>query len=699
MHSSVRTNRLINETSLYLRQHAHNPVDWYPWCHEALEQARRDNKPILLSIGYSACHWCHVMAHESFEDDETAGVMNELFINIKVDREERPDVDRIYQNAFQVLNRRGGGWPLTMFLTPDDQVPFLGVTYVPNEPRFGMPSFMDLMQRVNAFYRAHEGQIRNQNESLLQALQASNRPRQARTGYSLHPAPLQEAREQLARNYDPVHGGFSQAPKFPQPTSIERLLHHWSHSVANNTPDREARTMACSTLRKMALGGIYDQLRGGFCRYSVDNKWLIPHFEKMLYDNGLLLTLYSEAWQATKDPLFKKVCEETGTWVMDEMQSPEGGYYSTLDADSEGEEGKYYLWTLDETKNLLTTDELDVFAPRFGLDRDANFEGHWHLHVCSEISEISSRLGIEQSTVATRLATACNRLLATREQRVRPRRDEKILTAWNGLMIKGMAAAGRRLGRADFVASAQASLDFISSHLRCDGRLLATYKDGKAYLTAYLDDYAFLIDGIIELLQARWRSEDMSFALELAEVLLKHYQDAGRGGFYFTSDDHETLIHRPKPIYDEALPAGNGVASQVLLKLGHLLSSMKYLVAAERTLKWSWPAIEQTPMACNALLLALEEYFYPSQTVIVRSHDFSELDIWRQRCTYAYAPHRLVFTIPTDAANLPNALAIKTGGTEKTAAYICSGTRCSAAVTRPKELDALLSESKKPTTN
>jgi uncharacterized protein YyaL (SSP411 family) len=688
MQDTAHTNHLIDETSPYLQQHARNPVQWYPWGEAALARARRENKPILLSIGYSACHWCHVMAHESFEDENTARVMNELFVNIKVDREERPDLDKIYQQAYQLLNQRSGGWPLTMFLTPDDRMPFFGATYVPKEPRYGMPSFVNLMRRLTDFYRTHMDQVREQNASLRQAFAASAKPRQANTGYALNPAPLQESVEQLACHFDSAHGGFGQAPKFPSPINIEHLLRHWSRTTIHGEPDPRAETMALTTLRKMALGGIYDQLGGGFYRYSVDERWMIPHFEKMLYDNGPLLALYSEAWQATGDALFKAVCEQTGTWTMREMQSPEGGYFSSLDADSEGEEGKFYVWTRTEARALLTSDEFAVLAAHYGLDQVPNFEDRWHLRVCRDSAEVAGQIGLNPVAVTSLLASARDKLFAAREQRARPARDEKILTAWNGLMIKGMATAGRLLGRADFTVSAGRALDFVREHLWRHGRLLATYKDGKAHLAGYLDDYAFLIDGIIALLQVRWRDADLELALALADVLLERFQDR-KGGFYFTADDHETLIHRPRPLYDDALPAGNGIAAGGLLKLGRLLSSMRYLVAAERVLKWAWPSIERAPMACNGLLSALEEYYYPGQTIILRGTP-ETMAVWRERCNRGYAPRRLTLAIPSSKASLPEGLARKAPDTGNPTAYICSGTQCSPPITRLADLDRAL---------
>ncbi|MFO1371068.1 MAG: thioredoxin domain-containing protein [Candidatus Competibacteraceae bacterium] len=681
------SNRLSHETSPYLRQHAHNPVDWYPWGEDALDKARREGKPILLSIGYSACHWCHVMAHESFEDEATAQVMNALFVNIKVDREERPDLDKIYQTAFQMLHRRAGGWPLTMFLTHDDQVPFVGGTYFPITPRYGMPAFTDILRRVSAYYQQQQGEIRNQNQALLAALHAEAATAAASDHPVLTAALLTAARDQLVRNFDPVHGGFGSAPKFPHPTSLERLLRHWATSVQNGEPDRQAETAALLTLRKMALGGLYDHLGGGFYRYSVDGEWQIPHFEKMLYDNGPLLALYSQAWQATHDPLFRTVAEETGEWVIREMQSPEGGYYATLDADAEGEEGKFYRWTRVEVRELLNAEEYVAFAIRYGLDQPPNFEEHdWHLHAAVEISDLARQMGADPLHVTALLATARRKLSAVRSQRVWPGRDEKILSAWNGLMIKSMAIAGRHLGRTDFVASAERAFDFIRTRLWQDGRLLAVYKDGQARLNAYLDDYAFLSDGIVELLQCRWRDGDLGFALTLADTLLDQFADRETGGFYFTADHHEPLIQRPKPIHDDALPAGNGIAAQVLLKLGHLTGRTAYLEAAEQTLRWAWPTLNRIPTACNTLLTALEEYLKPVQTIVLRGEAVA-LEPWRERCAKPYAPHRLTLAIPADAATPAGLLSDRCSGAAAVTAYMCGGLECLPPITMPAALE------------
>jgi uncharacterized protein YyaL (SSP411 family) len=721
-HSEI-TNRLSRETSPYLLQHAHNPVDWYPWGPEALERARREGKPILLSIGYSACHWCHVMAHESFEDPATAQVMNELFVNIKVDREERPDLDKIYQTAHQLLTGRGGGWPLTLVLTPEDQTPFFAGTYFPRTPRYGMPAFADLLRRIETFYRTRSGEVNQQNAALLNALQSVN-PAPLAGDVTLNGAPLEMARRQLESSFDARYGGFGGAPKFPHPPHIERLLRHWSQNRAAKDSevhggtnvaggrmpgatevDDQALTMASFTLQAMAKGGIYDQLGGGFCRYAVDEQWMIPHFEKMLYDNGLLLALYAQAWAATNDPLFKRIAMETAQWVMREMQSPEGGYYSSLDADSEGHEGKFYVWSQDEVRGLLDEQEYTAFARRFGLDRPPNFdvhgstsvaggrtlgatEGKWHLHVFADTGTIAHELKLSEKEVIKILDAARAKLHKAREQRVHPGRDEKILTSWNALMTEGMAAAGRLLNEPELLRSAERSLHFIKTTLWRDDRLLATYKDGRSHLTAYLDDHAYLLDAVLELLQVRWRTDDLNFAVQLAEVLLEHFEDKQHGGFYFTADDHERLIHRPKPLADDATPAGNGIAAYGLNRLGQLLGETRYLDAAERALKAGWADVTRAPYAHDSMLLALEEVLYPPQIIILRGEP-AEMREWQSLCASGYAPRRLCFTISANEPHLPGALALRTPK-DRPVAYVCEGNVCSAPVTELAGLELRL---------
>src|SRR4051812_18282199 len=554
-------NHLISQTSPYLLPHAHNPVDWYPGGEEALERARPEPKPINLSVGYAACHWCHVVAHESLENAEVARVLNERFINIKVDREERPDVDRIYQIAQQMLTQRSGGWPLTMFLTHDDHHPFFGGTYFPKEARHGLPAFTDLLRRVSEYYRTHEAELRQQNAALMSAFEELNPP-PAPDETQLTDAPIKASRELLGRTFDGQFGGFGRAPKFSNPKTIERLLRDWHRTSGQIQPDLQALYMATLTLRRMGEGGINDQLGGGFSRYSVDEYWMIPHFEKMLYDNGALLAVYAEAAVATGDSFYADIAARTADWAIREMQSPEGAFYSSYDADSEGHEGKFYVWDREEVRAALTEAEYTVFAARYGLDRTANFEGRWHLHVFQPVPE-----GEEPA-----LESARQKLLAIRNRRVWPGRDDKVLTSWNALLIRGLAIASRALGRDDLAESATTALRFIRGRLWSNGRLLATYKDGIAHLDAYLDDYVFLIDAVLELQQVRFDSAELEFASELLQVVLDQFMDLEAGGFYFTANDHESLIHRSKSFSDDATPAGNGIAAFVLQRMGHLLA-------------------------------------------------------------------------------------------------------------------------------
>ena len=670
-------NRLANETSPYLQQHADNPVDWYPWGEEALGEARRNGKPILLSVGYSACHWCHVMAHESFEDPAIARVMNELFVNVKVDREERPDIDQIYQVAQSLLTQRNGGWPLTMFLTPD-QHPFFGGTYFPSTQRYGMPAFPDLLRRVRQFYDEHPDDIREQAVQLAAALQrmvpsgASGAPRLSR-------APLDAAAEFLAQAYDEENGGFSGAPKFPHPDTIELLLRR--HAAVG---DAEALRRATHTLARMALGGLYDQVGGGFARYSVDATWTIPHFEKMLYDNGWLLRLYADAWSATRDPLFARVCVETAEWTMREMQSPEGGYYSSLDADSEGEEGKFYVWSLDEIRALLSPQELEVASVVYGLDRAPNFEGHaWHLTVAHDVPEAARMMEVSEGALQNLLDSARMKLRAARDKRVRPGRDEKILASWNALMIAGMARASRAFGKPEWLDSARRALGFLRATLWRDGRLLATYKDGKAHLDAYLDDHAFLLAALLEMLQADFRAADLEWAAEIGDVLLDHFHDAQGGGFYFTSHGHERLIQRPKPGPDNATPSGNGVAAWALHRLAFLTGETRFSDAAAGTVALFREPLQRQPSAYGSLLAALEEQLEPPRTVIVTG-ERSALRPWAELLDAAYLPTTMTLVIPAGVSPLPPPLSKPSGGAVN--AWICEGVTCLPPISSTEQL-------------
>ncbi len=674
-HARGPGNHLRSQTSPYLQQHAHNPVDWYPWGAEAFARAQREHKPIHLSIGYAACHWCHVMAHESFEDPDTARMLNELFINIKVDREERPDVDRIYQIAQQMLTQRSGGWPLTMFLTHDDQRPFFGGTYFPKEARHGLPAFQEILRRVASYYREHAPQLRQQNDALMRAF-AELTPPPAASAVQLSGTPLRNSREQLQRSFDSQYGGFGRAPKFPHPRSLTRLLRDWHATSGQPEPDLQALYMTTLTAKRMGEGGINDQLGGGFSRYSVDDYWMIPHFEKMLYDNGELLAVYAEAALATGDGFYAGIAATTAEWALREMRAPQGGFYSSYDADSEGHEGKFYVWDRAEVERLLEPGEYAAFAPRFGLNRPANFEGRWHLHVFESIDSIASTLACTGAEVSARLESARRKLFAQRSRRIWPGRDDKILTSWNALMIRGLAMSARALERADFVQAATEALEFVRSNLWQNGRLLATCKDGHAHLNAYLDDYVYLVDAILELQQVRFRMPELAFAIELTECVLQHFADPA-GGFFFTSDDHEVLIYRSKTFADDATPAGNGIAAYVLQRLGHLLGESRYLAAAEQTLRAAWSAIEQFPQAHTTALLALEELLHPPQLVILRGSE-PALARWASDLGQLYAPRRMVLAIPLEAPDLPAALADKPGAPERdVVAYVCEGSVCS----------------------
>jgi hypothetical protein len=667
-------NRLAQETSPYLQQHADNPVDWHPWGEEALRKAHDENKPILLSVGYSACHWCHVMAHESFEDAAVAEVMNRLFVNIKVDREERPDLDQIYQLAHQMLAQRTGGWPLTMFLTPDG-APFFGGTYFPKEPRYNLPGFPQVLERIAQAYREHRDEIGRQNQTLLATFEGMQ-PGAPAHHSELSAEPIAAALRSLKTSFDARFGGFGGAPKFPHPAEIEFCLRQSSAAG-----DGAAERIATHTLERMALGGIYDQLGGGFARYSVDAEWTIPHFEKMLYDNGPLLRLYADAWTVTRNPLFARVAEETAAWAVREMQSPEGGYYSSLDADSEHEEGKFYVWTPEEVRSLVSPEEYAALAPHYGLDGPPNFENaHWHLRVVRPLPADAAPL----------LASGRRKLFEARERRIHPGRDEKVLVSWNSLMIAGMARAAAVFGREGWLASAKSALGFIRGSMWKNGRLLATYKDGKAHLNAYLDDYAFLLAALLELIQAEFDPLTLAFAEDLAEVLLEQFEDKDKGGFFFTSRDHEKLIHRPKPGYENATPSGNGVAAFALQRLHFLTGEARYALAAERTLAQFHAELAEHPGGHASLLAALEEHQRPTRTIILRGPD-AEMRRWRRELACRYAPRTMMIAIGATASGLPPVLAKPAG--VRTSAWVCEGTRCLAPIDR---LEDLLEQVSKP---
>lgn len=675
-------NRLAQETSPYLQQHCENPVDWHAWGPQALALARATDRPILLSIGYSACHWCHVMAHESFEDVDVAAVMNRLYVNIKVDREERPDLDQIYQSAHQLLTRRAGGWPLTLFLTPDG-TPFFAGTYFPKTPRYNLPGFVDLLKRVAEAYAHKRGEIEQQNEALREALAGEPEP-VAPGSLTLSDVPGEGLFQLLDSSFDPDWGGFGSAPKFPHPGDLAFLLRR--HMASG---DQRSRQMVLTTLDRMAAGGIYDHLGGGFCRYSVDRQWTIPHFEKMLYDNGPLLALYAEAAVFDGAPRYRQVAEETAAWVMREMQSAQGGYFSSLDADSEGEEGKFYVWAAGEAEALLSADEFAVVARHYGLDGPANFEGrYWHLRVTTDLRQVADRTGLGLAECERLLSCGRAKLAEARQRRLRPARDDKILTSWNALMIAGMARAGMLLGRPDWIDSARRASDFLRRTLWQGGRLLATCKDGRAHLNAYLDDYAFLLNAQIELLQADFRPDDIDWAIALAEVLLKQFEDPERGGFFFTSHDHESLIARPKPAHDNATPSGNAVAAYTLQRLGHLVGEPRYIDAAGRCLAAFFAMAQRAPGGFASFLIAVDEHLRPPTSIVLRG-PAAQVAEWQAKLVSRLHPGTLVIPVAENRSPLPAALDHPYSDTVN--AWVCKGVSCMPPVTDWAELERICS--------
>jgi uncharacterized protein YyaL (SSP411 family) len=669
------TNELAKETSPYLQQHANNPVDWHAWNPESLRLAREQDKPILLSIGYSACHWCHVMAHESFEDEEIAALMNENFINIKVDREERPDLDHIYQNAHYLLMQHGGGWPLNMFLSPDG-TPFYGGTYFPKQARYNLPSFADVLKRVAQVYRDNRKELDAQGKRLVAAL-AAIQPERAEE-MPLTAEPVEQALRELGENFDKVNGGFGDAPKFLHPAELDLLLRN-----GHKTGDEFVLHMVRYSLQHMAHGGVYDQLGGGFCRYSVDAEWSIPHFEKMLYDNGLMLGLYSAAWQEYREPLFARVVEQTANWAQREMQLSDGGYFSSLDADSEHEEGKFYLWQIVEVRQLLTEEEYEVAKVYYGIQWPPNFEERaWNPRVRATPEFVARHLQSTVERAEELIASVREKLYAAREKRVHPGRDEKVLGGWNGLMIAGMARAARVFGREDWLRSAQRAMDFVRSSLWRDGKLLATTRDGKARLNAYLDDHAFLLNAALELMQAEFRKVDLGFAVQLADALLERFEDKRQGGFFFTSHDHEALIQRSKPTQDDSMPSGNGIAAQALLILAMVTGNEKYRAAAERSLKLFFPLLQRAASYHCSLCTALSGLLQPSGLLVLRG---KEAGVWQAALRQRYLPDVMVVALKEEAAGLPEAMAKP--WSEQTTAWLCRGTQCLPPV---RNLDELL---------
>jgi uncharacterized protein len=648
-------NRLANETSPYLLQHKDNPVDWYPWGSEALERAKAEQKPILVSIGYSACHWCHVMEHESFEDAQTAAEMNERFVCIKVDREERPDVDAIYMEACQAMTGQGG-WPLNVFLTPE-QVPFYAGTYFPPEPRYGMPSWRQVVAAIGDAWRERRDEIEQASGRIVDRLSGGALLRASEN--ELDPGLLDQAVDALRASYDSHNGGFGGAPKFPPSSAIEFLLR------------RGETEMTSATLHAMASGGMYDQVGGGFARYSVDAHWVVPHFEKMLYDNALLARAYLHGWQVTGEPLFEQVARETLDWGLREMRAPEGGFYSALDADSEGVEGKFYVWTLDELREALG-DDADAAIAYFGASEQGNFEG----------SNIPVRAGAEPPP---NLREIKRRLYEVRSKRVWPGLDDKRLAAWNALMISALAEAGAVLDEPRYLDAARAAAGFVLRSMRdSEGRLLRTFKDGEAKLNAYLEDHAFLLEALLTLYESTFDPRWFAAARGIADTMIERFADEERGGFFETSSDHEQLVARRKDLEDNPIPAGNSSAAYGLLRLAALSGEHSYADRAEGVLRLLHEIAPKHPHAFAHLLQALDFRLSQTREVALAGPDTSELErVVRSR----FRPHIVL------AGGEPDGVPLMEGRTPvdgQAAAYVCEQFSCKRPVTEPAELEALL---------
>jgi len=664
-------NRLALETSPYLLQHRDNPVDWYPWGEEALAQARELDRPILLSVGYSACHWCHVMERESFEDPETAAYMNEHFVNVKVDREERPDVDAIYMEAVQTISGQGG-WPMTVFCDPSG-VPFYGGTYFPPDEGRGMPSFRMVMEAVVDAFERRRGEIEERAPQMRARLGAVGTVEPA--DGAVEPALLEEAAERLLAAADLARGGFGGAPKFPPASALELLMARGEHHVVERTLDA------------MMAGGIYDQLGGGFSRYSVDAAWLVPHFEKMLYDNALLARAYLHGWQVFGHERYRRICEETLDWALREMRGPEGGFYSALDADSEGEEGRFYVWTPDEIREALQASTtmrikfssylLENLMRYYGVREQGNFEGRNVLHL-AQGADAPEPEGLAEMRRA---------LLEARAGRVRPGLDDKRLASWNALIIVALAEAGAVLERPDYLDAARTCAEFVWEEMRdADGHLLRTYKDGEARLNAYLEDHAFLLEALLTLYEATYETLWFERAHELAETMLSRFHDPERGGFFSTSGDHEELIARRKEIGDHPIPSGNSSAAMGLLRLAALTGERSYEQAAEGVFRlFAEPALRH-PEAFAHLLRAIDFHLAPTKEVALVGDDLSELS---RLVRSAHRPHIVLAGSP-EGSTTPPLLQHRTTVDGRPAAYVCESFACQAPVTDPQALAELL---------
>ena len=675
------SNRLKNETSPYLLQHASNPVDWYPWGSEALKKAEEENKPIFLSIGYSACHWCHVMAHESFENEEIVKIMNEKFVNIKVDREERPDVDALYMKALVALTGHGG-WPLSMFLTPD-QKPYLGGTYFPPFAKYNRPGFAQILQQAHDHYTGNKDQLEARKQNILQKISLENRAGKGR-GVP-NDQLVRGAVEILSDRFDEDYGGFGSGMKFPEPMHYTLLLWHWAQTG-------DSLDILDKSLTAMAEGGLFDQLGGGFHRYSTDRQWRVPHFEKMLYDNGLLAKLFLDMFQATKQDIYQTIPRETFSWLFREMTSPEGAFYASQDADSEGSEGTYYTWELKEVMNLLGPKHAKVFATAYGLVARGHVDGRNVLHVSERVEPLAEAESIPIFEADHILKKARETLFQAREKRPQPARDEKIITAWNGLMITALAHGSSVLGDSRYLDSATRCADFIWSRQWVSGKLLRVYKDGQSKIDGCLDDYAYFLEGLVTLYEAGLDSRWIERAKELATTMIGEFWDEGEGGFFLSGRSGEQLISKLKNPADEALPSANAIAAQALLKLGRLTGEETYIRKTEETFKSFSGMMERSPVGFTGLLSAMSAFNLPPvEVVFAGPRDHSSFDeMWKTLHT-DYRPNKV--TLWNEKESTGDLLPLAEGKTAEKGeptVYLCQKNTCHAPVQTGKALDKLL---------
>jgi uncharacterized protein YyaL (SSP411 family) len=685
--TSSHANRLISETSPYLLQHAHNPVDWYPWGGEAFERAQEEDKPIFLSVGYSTCHWCHVMEHESFEDEEIAALMNRDFVAIKVDREERPDIDETYMKAVQMMTGMGG-WPLSVFLTPDGK-PFYGGTYFPPRSIFGRPGFLPVLRTIAQAWRKRRNALLESAQALTEVL---GRPVKAGPEETLAPELLRNAFAILSEHFDHVHGGLDEVPKFPQPTMLMTLLNHW-----HGTGDGAALQMVEKTLQAMAGGGIHDHLGGGFHRYSTDAQWLIPHFEKMLYDQALLGRVYVEAYQATKKPIYAAAARDIFNCVLRDMTGAEGGFYAGQDADSEGREGAFYVWTREEIERILPEPQASIFCGYYGVSDEGNFEGNESvLHIAASINELARRFGPSPQKIEAELTAGRQRLFEQRNTRPRPGTDDKVIVSWNGLMLSALAYGGAVLGEPGYTHAARRAAAFILDFLRPEGRLRRYFRAGHVLEKAFLDDYAFLILGLIDLYEASFEVRWLREAKALADQMIALFADRAEGGFFVTGRDAEPLISRDKPAYDGAVPSGNSIAALVLLKLGRLLMEDQFTEEGDKVLRKFSRQLAESPTSLTAMFLALDYRLGPAQEIVIAG-TVAEAQPLIDEVRRHFLPNASLLLHATDAG--AEALAEVVPFTENLAsvdghatAYVCEDYACRQPVTTEGDLRRILDE-------